>query len=87
MRLPVHAPGYALYGAEKINEDRHGVAPAVAPHDVLEQHRRTLLGKEPRLDLGHLQMRRDRRRDAHQLPRRFEAGNEIAQRRVGHGTF
>ena len=85
VRLPVHAPGDALHGAEEVDQHRHVETPAVLADDVLEQHRRPLLRDEAGLDLGHLQMGRDRRLDPAQASRTLQAGDEVAQRSIGHG--
>ena len=83
--LPVHAPGDALDGAEQVDQHGHIETPAVLPHHVLEEHRRPLVGDEPGLDLGHLQVGRDRRLDPMQAARALQAGDEVAQRSIGHG--
>ena len=83
--LAVHAPGDPLHGAEEVDQHRHVVAPAAVAHHVLEEHGRPLLGDEAGLDLRHLQMGGDRRRDPLEAVLAFEAGDEVAQRSIGHG--
>ena len=57
---------------------------AVRAGHVFEQRRGAALGEQPRLDLGHLQHRRDRVRHADEAAGLFEGGDEIAQRVVRH---
>jgi len=55
-----------------------------APNDVLEQHRRALRREQAGLDLRHLEMRRDRRGDAHQTAALLQPVDEFAKRGVRH---
>ena len=82
--LAVHAPGDPLDRAEQIDQDGHGVGRAVGAYDVLEHHGRPAFGDQAGLDLGHLEMGRDRLRDAHEPARVLEPGDEIAKRGIGH---
>ena len=85
VRLPVHAPGDPLHSAEEVDQNRYIVARALIADDVLEEHRRPLLRDEAGLNLGHLQIGRDRRLDPVQATRFLQAGDEVAQRSIGHG--
>jgi len=86
MRLPVHAPGDALDGAEEIYQRRHTVAATGGMRHLFEQRRGPSLREQSRLDLRHLQDRRDRSLDAHEPARGLEPAHEISQRGVGHGA-
>jgi hypothetical protein len=80
----VHAPGDPFDRAEQVDQHRHLRARAVGAHDVLEQHRRALFGEQAGLDLGHLQVRRDRCLDAHQPAALFQPGDEVPERGIWH---
>ena len=72
--LAVHAPGDPLDGAEQI--DQHGHS---GTNHILEQHGGAALGDQPGLDLGHLEIGRDRLGNPHQPPVALEAGHEVSQ--------
>ena len=81
--LALHAPGDPLHGAKQVGQHRHAIGRAVGAPHVLEDHRRPALGQEPGLDLGHLELGRDRRAHPHQPALGLEAGDEVAQAGVG----
>ncbi len=83
-RLAVHAPGDALHRPEEIGQHRRGVARAVRPHHILEQHGRAALGEEAGVDLGDLAVGRHRHRDPLQRALPVEVRQKIAQRGVWH---
>ena len=85
--LPVHAPGDPLHRAEQVDQHGHAVGTSVLAHHVLEQHRRPALGHQAGLDFRHLQHGGNRRLDAHQAARGFQAvEDEIAQRGERHAA-
>ena len=77
--LHAHRQADALDGAEEVAQHRHGV-----PGGALEEERRPARAQHAVADLGHLQARRHRRRDALQAPQRLELAEELAQVRVVH---
>ncbi len=86
LRQAVHAPGDPLHRAEQVDQHRHFIARTILVHDILEQHRGSVFGQKPRLNLRHLQHRRNRRGNPHQPIFRFQAGDEVSQRSVRHST-
>jgi hypothetical protein len=78
--LRPHAPGNALRGTEQIGQYR-----AVAMARPLEPQGRTLIAQHTVADQGHLQMRRNRNRDAPQRAARLQLREEFAQVSVLHG--
>ncbi len=80
------AHGDALDVAEQVDQHRHGRGRAVGERHVLEQHSRTFFGQQAQLDLGHFEVGRDGRCDAHQFAGGFQPGDEVTQGCVGgHG--
>ena len=75
----VHAHRHPFHRAEQVDQDRHGGGRAIGIHRVLEQHRRATLRQQTGLDLGHLEHRRDRLADTHQIALALQSADEIAQ--------
>ena len=73
------AGGDAGDRAEQIGQDRHSGGSTVGIHCVFEQDSGAAFGQEAGLDLGHLEMRRDRFAHAHQLTPGFEVLDEVAE--------
>ena len=80
----VHAQGHALDSPEQIDQHRRRETTAIPADRVLEQHRRSRLGKQAGLDFGHFEVRRNRLGDPDQLPVGFETLNKVAQTPIGH---
>ncbi len=82
--LAIHSPCNSFDGSEQIDQNGHLVAGSIVPDDMFEKYRRSALGEQPGLNLGHFQDRRYGFGHANQPALPFQMVDKIAKRPIGH---